>query len=339
MRTSKVGRTPWSARGPLSPLSANGITFNQCVQPCQGAGRGPGGPPNFCRALARLLAGIALAVWLPVYAQTTPALPVPTPQPPERPPMRLPVPANPNLPALFLIGDSTVRNGRGDGSNGQWGWGEPLVDFFDAARINVVNRAVGGLSSRTYLTQGNWDGVLEMLKAGDFVMMQFGHNDDGPLDDASRARGTIKGAGGETQEIDNPITRKREVVRTYGWYLRKFIADARAKGATPIMCTLVPRKTWADGKIARNTLDYAGWAAEVAAAEKVPLVDLNAIIARRYDELGPEKVEPLFADPHTHTSRAGAELNAECVIAGLKGLAVNPLARFFSEKAKSVAPY
>lgn len=232
-----------------------------------------------------------------------------------------------------------MRNGRGDGANGQWGWGEPLVNFFDAAKINVVNRAVGGLSSRTYLTQGNWNRVLEMLKPGDFVMVQFGHNDGGPLDDAARARGTINGIGDETKEVDNPVTGKHEVVHTYGWYLKKFIADARAKGATLILCTLIPRKTWQDGKIARNTPDYAGWAAEVAKAEKVPLVDLNEIIARRYDELGPQKVEPLFADPHTHTSRTGAELNAECVIAGLKGLAANPLARFFSEKAKGVAPY
>jgi lysophospholipase L1-like esterase len=274
-----------------------------------------------------------LTAWLSAKGAAVQAIPAP------RPPMQLPVAANPALPTLFLIGDSTVRNGRGDGSNGQWGWGEPLVDFFDAAKINVVNRAVGGLSSRTYLTQGHWDRVLELLKPGDFVTMQFGHNDGGALDDPARARGVIDGIGEETKEIDNPITGKHEVVHTYGWYLRKFIADARAKGATPIMCTLIPRKIWTNGKIARNTKDYAGWAAEVAQAEKVPLVDLNEIIARAYDALGPDKVEPLFADPHTHTSRAGAEMNAECVIAGLKGLAANPLARFFSEKANGVAAY
>jgi lysophospholipase L1-like esterase len=266
------------------------------------------------------LAGIVLASVLPAYPQTAPAI-------------------DPNLPTLFLIGDSTVRNGRGDGANGQWGWGEPLMDFFDTAKINVVNRAVGGLSSRTYFAQGQCDRVLEMLKPGDFVMMQFGHNDDASLDDPARARGTIKGTGDDIKEIDNPITKKHEVVHTYGWYLEKFIADARAKGASPIMCTLIPRKIWQDGKIARNNLDYAGWAAEVAEAGKVPLVDLNESIARRYDKLGPEKVEPLFADPHTHTSRAGAELNAECVIAGLKRLVPNPLAQFFAAKAAGVAPY
>jgi lysophospholipase L1-like esterase len=248
--------------------------------------------------------------------------------------LHLPTPANPDLPTLFLIGDSTVRNGHGDGANGQWGWGEPIVEYFDPAKINVVNRAVGGLSSRTYLTQGHWDRVLAMLKPGDFVMMQFGHNDSGSLDDPARARGTIPGTGDETKEIDNPITKRHEVVHTYGWYLKKFIADARAKGATSIVCSLIPRKIWKDGKIARSSDSYQAWAATVAKSENAAFVDLNEIIARRYDELGPEKVEPLFGDPHTHTSRAGAELNAECVIAGLKGLTNDPLAAYFSAKAQ-----
>jgi hypothetical protein len=139
---------------------------------------------------------------------------------PPRPQMRMPEPANPNLPSLFLIGDSTVRNGRGDGANGQWGWGEPIADFFDAAKINVVNRAVGGLSSRTFLSQGHWERVLAMLKQGDFVMMQFGHNDEGAVNDSFRARGSIKGTGDESQEIDNILTKQHEVVYSFGWYLK-----------------------------------------------------------------------------------------------------------------------
>ena len=253
--------------------------------------------------------------------------------------LHLPEPANLKLPTLFLIGDSTVRNGRGDGANNQLGWGEPLVAYFDLARINVVNRAVGGTSSRTYYTSGHWDRVLAMLKAGDFVMMQFGTNDGGALNDTSRARGTIKGVGEESEEIDNLLTHQHEVVHTYGWYLRKFITDTRAKGATPIVCSLVPRKAWKDGRIVRNQADYAGWAEQVARTEKAAFVDLNEIIARRYDELGQEKVEPLFGDPHTHTSAAGAELNAQCVIAGLKGLKSDPLVAYFSPKAQDIAPY
>ena len=247
--------------------------------------------------------------------------------------MTLPEPVNARLPTLFLIGDSTVRNGRGDGINGQWGWGEPIAGYFDKMKINVVNRAVGGLSSRTCLTQGHWDRVLALLKSGDFVMMQFGHNDGGAINDASRARASLKGVGDESEEIDNQLTKQHEVVRTFGWYLRKFIADTKAKGATPIVCSLIPRKIWKDGKIARNKENYAGWAAEVAKKEGVAFVDLNEIIARRYDELGPEKVEPLFADEYTHTSMAGAEMNAASVVAGLKGLKDNPLAPYLLDRA------
>jgi lysophospholipase L1-like esterase len=234
--------------------------------------------------------------------------------------LNLPEPRDPKLPTLFLIGDSTVRNGRGDGSNGQWGWGEPFFNRFEPNKVNVVNRAVGGLSSRTFLTQGWWDKVLAMMKRGDVVIMQFGHNDSAPLDDPARARGTLKGTGEETREIDNPITGKHEVVHTYGWYLRKFVADTKAKGAIPIVCSLVPRKIWKDGKIVRQSDSYQKWAADIAAQEHVGYIDLNELIAAKYDELGPEKVEPLFGDEHTHTSRAGAELNADSVVTGLRKL-------------------
>jgi lysophospholipase L1-like esterase len=118
--------------------------------------------------------------------------------------------------------------------------------------------------------------------------------------------------------------------------LRRFIADARAKGATPIVCSLVPRKIWENKQIVRQRDGYADWAAEVAKKEKVALIDLHEIVARRYEELGPEKVEPLFADERTHTSRAGAELNAAAVIFGLKALGQNPLAPYFSAKAGEV---
>jgi lysophospholipase L1-like esterase len=101
---------------------------------------------------------------------------------------------------------------------------------------------------------------------------------------------------------------------------------------------MIPRKIWNDGKIARNKNDYAGWAKEIAQQEHAPLVDLNEIIAERYDAMGPEKVSPLFGDEHTHTTLAGAEINAEAVIAGLKALKSDPLAPYFSERANRVTP-
>jgi hypothetical protein len=84
--------------------------------------------------------------------------------------------------------------------------------------------------------------------------------------------------------------------------MRKYIADTRAKGATPILCSLVPRKLWLDGHVIRNTSTYRGWTQQVAAQQHVGFVDLNEIIARRYDALGQAAVDPLFGDPHTHTT-------------------------------------
>jgi lysophospholipase L1-like esterase len=232
--------------------------------------------------------------------------------------------SKPDLPTLFLIGDSTVRTGsRGDGANGQWGWGAPIADFFDRTRINVENRAMGGTSSRTYQILGLWDKVLADMKPGDYVIIQFGHNDGGATNDLRRARGSLKGNGEETEEIDNLLTGKHEVVHTYGWYIRKYITDARAKGATPVVCSLIPRNRWGDdGKVIRSSEDYAKWAAEAAEAENTLFVNLNEIIAGRYEKQGREKVTALYFGPneHTHTNAAGATFNAYCVIEGLRKL-------------------
>ena len=107
--------------------------------------------------------------------------------------LNLPGIADSELTSLFLIGDSTVRNGRGDAVDGQWGWGDPLTAYFDPAKINVVNRAVGGTGARTFIQQGYWEMVLAMLKPGDIVIMQFGHNDNGRT-------GPLRGTGEETED-------------------------------------------------------------------------------------------------------------------------------------------
>ncbi len=262
------------------------------------------------------------------------------PKPRERVP--LPVPKDAKLPTLFLVGDSTVRNGQGNGGGGQWGWGEPLVDYFNTAKINVVNRAIGGLSSRTYMNGpdgGPWAKSLAMIKPGDVVLIQFGHNDGGQPDEPTRARASLPGVGPETVEIENPILKVHETVHTYGWYIRKIVQDVKARGATPIVCSLIPRKTWKDGKVVRNKDNFAGWAQQVAQQEHVGFLDLNEAIARRYDALGEAAVEPLFGDPHTHTSRAGAELNAEVVVSCLKALKNDPVAGDFSVKGEAVPAY
>src|ERR1043165_1648253 len=88
-------------------------------------------------------------------------------------------------PVFYIIGDSTVRNGDGTGKNGQWGWGSYIAGYFDTTRISIRNEAMGGRSSRTFITEGRWEKIVANLKKGDYVIMQFGHNDSGPLDDTA----------------------------------------------------------------------------------------------------------------------------------------------------------
>jgi len=230
-------------------------------------------------------------------------------------------------PTFFLVGDSTMKNGRDDGQKlgpeGQWGWGHYIHEYFDSTKINVENDALGGTSSRSYMNMGLWDKVLAKMKPGDFVIFQMGHNDNGRLDDSARARGTIKGIGEEQQEIYNPISymKKKEVVHTYGWYMRKYINDAKAKGATAIICSPIPRNDWKDGKSAgRNMTDnYGSWSKEVAAQTGAYFIDLNTMICDDYDKEGEAKVRAdYFRADHTHTIEAGAKLNATFVIAGIK---------------------
>ncbi len=296
--------------------------------------------------------------------QSAPSTPQSAPPAPQDPRAReldlgLKPPANPALPSLILIGDSTVRNGHGRGDNNQWGWGAPIADFFNPDKINVVNRAIGGLSSHSYISEGHWDLALQIIRPGDFVLIQWGHNDGGinlpgksPLPDpglapgaasppsrAPNLRGSLPGIGDESYTFTDPRTGQPVTVRTYGWYLRQYIAGVRARGATPILCSLVPRKIWVDGHIRRNTDTYRGWARQVAIEQHVGFIDLNEIIARRYDAMGPQAVDKLFGDPHTHTDWAGAVINAEAVVSGLRDLPGDPLAPYLSEKGKSIAPY
>ncbi len=232
-------------------------------------------------------------------------------------------------PVLFIIGDSTVKNGKGKGDGGQWGWGDFMSDFFDTTRIKIENKALGGTSSRTFQTRHLWDSVLMKIKAGDYLLVQFGHNDGGPLDDTSRARGNIRGNGEESREVYNPIMKKNEVVHTYGWYIRKYIKDAKAKGAVAIVLSPIPRNIFVNAKINRASGDYGKWAADASSQENALFVYLNKIVADQYDRQGEEQVKKYFTTAdHTHTSEAGAKLNAASVVAGIAQLKRSGLAKY-----------
>ena len=217
-------------------------------------------------------------------------------------------------PTLYIIGDSTVRNSNKE----QWGWGTLIADLFDTSRINIANNAMAGRSTRTFIKEGRWDRVLNVLQKGDYVMMQFGHN-EGSRPDTTRAgyRGVLRGTADDSVELTWPDG-TREVVHSYGWYIRKFIMDVKAKGATPIVLSMIPRNEFRDGKVMRAANDYGKWARESAEKEGAFFIDLNTITADKYDEWGPDKVKQFFPGDHTHTNKEGAAVNAASVVDGIR---------------------
>jgi len=242
--------------------------------------------------------------------------------------------ANASMPTFHIVGDSTVRS---SGDGGKFGWGERLAPFFDTDKINVVNRALGGRSARTYFTEGRWQKVADTLKPGDFVIIQFGHNDQGRIGDpANKHRADGAGIGDETVPDTLPDGTK-EAVHTFGWYMAKFVADAKAHGATAILCSPIPHKQrWENG---RDFETLAGWDKQVAQKTGALYFDLTMVITDAYKNVGAEKVATFYADKGTHTSDRGAQFNAACVIAGLKSLPGNPLENYFSAKGKAVEAF
>lgn len=222
----------------------------------------------------------------------------------------------PNHPVVFLIGDSTVKNGRGKGDNGQWGWGSFFEQLFDTTRITIENHALGGRSSRTFFTEGLWDKVLPGLQQGDYLFIQFGHNDGGSLN-TGRARASLKGTGENSETVIMERNGGPEEVFTYGHYLRLFIRQAKAKGAIPIVLSPTPNNRWTNGKIFRLTDTYTAWAKEIAQQEKVQFVDLNDISADKFDKMGETAGKNLYKDS-VHTTKEGALLNGESVVEGIR---------------------
>ncbi|RKD12823.1 GDSL family lipase [Pelobium manganitolerans] len=230
-------------------------------------------------------------------------------------------------PSIYIIGDSTVRNSNKE----MWGWGTLLPEFFDTTKVNINNQAMAGRSTRTFVKEQRWAKVLEMLKPGDYVLMQFGHNEGSKPDTTKKGyRGVLRGIGQDSVNLVWPDG-KPETVYTYGHYLRKFIDEARAKGATPIVLSMIPRNDWKDGKVILADKDFGLWAQQVAAEKNVTFINLNKRTADKYNAMGPDAVAKLFPFEHTHTSKEGARINAESVVQGIKASNEKRLKTFLSK--------
>jgi rhamnogalacturonan acetylesterase len=234
------------------------------------------------------------------------------------------LPLNPALPTVFIVGDSTARN------QADLGWGDHVAHFFDANRINVANRAIAGRSSRTYIEEGHWNNVLAEIKSGDYVLLQMGHNDGGALD-GPKARGSLKGLGDGTKDVTLPNGRTY-TVHTYGWYMRKYISEARSKGAVPILLTLTIRNIWSDSNDGKRHIErdmgYNQDLHQLADDQHIALIDMASVEADRLETLGPAKTAALFPIDHTHTSSEGAELVSESVVQAIRE-SHSPLAEYF----------
>jgi lysophospholipase L1-like esterase len=239
-------------------------------------------------------------------------------------------PINPALPTLFIASDSTAARSHSDDTQG---WAVPFADYFDPGKINVLNLARGGRSSRTFITEGWWDKLLARVKPGDIVLIQFGHNDATAID-SSQARGSLPGIGGETQDITNKLTGKAETVHTFGWYVRRMIGDTKAKGATPMVLSLTLHNTWHNGQVERGPGEFAKWGAELAKETGVNFVDLSALEADTFQELGPQRMGKLYRGK-THFTATAADLHARFVVVGLERLPGELVEPFLSDAGRT----
>lgn len=200
------------------------------------------------------------------------------------------------LPTLYLAGDSTVT----DQAEAPWAsWGQMLPRFF-GSDIVVANHAESGETLKSFVTELRLDKLLSTLKRGDWVMIQFGHND---------------------QKVQWPQT-YAEAATTYRSWLRTYIAEVRRRGATPLLVTSPERRNFdAAGKIEPTLADYAEAARAVAKEESVALIDLNPLSVRFYEALGPAVSPRAFADEgrdKTHHNEYGAYALARMVIEALR---------------------
>ncbi|HLP26260.1 MAG TPA: GDSL family lipase, partial [Acidobacteriota bacterium] len=148
----------------------------------------------------KLLVALLLAATASFAADPTPPLAAPLSNDPPENPGKI----DPALPTIFVAGDSTAARARAP----QQGWAVEFAKYLDLTKVNLSNRALGGRSSRTFITQGWWEKLMADVKAGDWVLIQFGHNDTSPVNEdpatpreKMRSRGSLPGLGEETQDI------------------------------------------------------------------------------------------------------------------------------------------
>lgn len=273
------------------------------------------------------LLSLAAILFLPVFARAAGPVPAPT-----------------TRPTIFVCGDSTARNsGRGKDGDPVQGWGTPIAEFFDPAKVAIANVAHAGQSSLTYYNR-DWPNVLPRIHSGDYVLLVFGINDGT----------TPNGLGDETT-----TGRDGKPAHTYGWYMAKMATDAQAKGAWVVYLTVTTRNIWknpkvryvdatpattlpsdydpAQDRIERGTGNgkYTQWTKDLGVKLHIPVFDLTNYCADLYETMGRETVNKLYSD-HNHTYVPGAKLVASSIVSGLKALKNSPFLDMLSDAGKAL---
>ena len=197
-----------------------------------------------------------------------------------------------NIPTIYLLGDSTVCDQPGEPYNS---WGQMVTRFFKPGVV-IANHAESGESLRSSLGAKRLDKVLSTMKPGDYLFIQFGHNDE-------KEKG--EGVGAFT---------------TYKASLKKFVTETRQHSGIPVLITPMHRRTFdKEGKITNSHGDYPEAVRQLAQQENVPLIDLNAMSKLFYEALGPEKSGLAFkTGDATHHSNYGSYELAKCIVEGIK---------------------
>lgn len=226
---------------------------------------------------------------------------------------------------VYLIGDSTAAD-KSFKEFPETGWGMPFHYFF-GPDATVDNRAKNGRSTRTFIQEGRWKAVTNRLKPGDYVLIQFGHNDE------------------------VPTKRSYTTPSEFTGNLVRFIRETRAKKAFPILLTPVTRRSFDSlGNLIDTHAQYAALTREVARKQHVPLIDVDAQSMALVKRFGPERSKylydyvspgenPNFPEGHednTHFSELGARKMAEIVANGIRKVAPG-LARYLSDEDKASA--
>lgn len=211
------------------------------------------------------------------------------------------------VPRVFLAGDSTMANKPFDLP--ERGWGMALGGFLKETAM-VQNHAVNGRSTKSFIDEGRWARLASELRSGDFVIIQFGHNDE---------------------KKENPKV-YADSATSYRDNLRKFIRETREKGANPILATSICRRKFVDGKLVDTHGDYPDAVLAVGADEKVPVLDLEKATAKWLTETGDEPSRRFFMwikpgeypqipdgrKDDTHLVDAGAYKVAELAVAEIR---------------------